>query len=371
MADDARFAPRTLMPAPPPPLAAVRIMPKDEDSSVATHDFYQLLRRFECRYRALPRVGHALRLAQEFLRLGQEPSLAFAPGSVASVSQATAHAPWYLRVHCFGMLGPNGPLPLHLTEYVRQRAKHCGDTSLSRFLDLFHHRMLSLFYRAWADAQPAVQHDRADSDRFASHVASLIGLGTPCLRNRDALPDAAKLFYAGRLAPQARNAEGLRALISDYFGMPAEIDEFVGEWAAIPEAHRWRLGESALPAGPSTRLGQSTHLGGRVWLRQSRFRVVLGPLARHQFERVAPGGAAVAALVALVRGYAGDELSWEVLLKLESDAVPGLRLGACLLGQTSWLSPARNGLNDDLLFEPMSQLGLAHAAERSSLHTPT
>jgi type VI secretion system protein ImpH len=108
-----------------------------------------------------------------------------------------------------------------------------------------------------------------------------------------------------------------------------------------------------------------------VWLRQSRFRIVLGPLARPQFERVAPGGVAVAALVALVRGYVGDELSWEVLLKLRSDAVPGLRLGCGLLGQTSWLAPAHAGLNDDLSFDPMSQLAATHDAEPSNLHAAT
>jgi type VI secretion system protein ImpH len=300
-----------------------------------------------------------LRLAHEFVRLGQEASLAFAPGPVASVAQSSApvqHAPWRLRVHCFGMLGPNGALPLHLTEYVRQRREHYGDTALARFLDLFHHRMLGLFYRAWAAAQPAVQHDRADADRFAVYVASLIGLGSPALHERDALPDTAKLFYAGRLAAQVRNAEGLRSLIGDYFDLPAAIEEFVGEWLTIPAAHRWRLGESAArPVGATKRLGHGTQLGCRVWARQTRFRIVLGPLTRRQFECMAPGAAAVAMLAALVRGYVGDELSWELQLKLESAAVPGLRLGAGLLGHSSWLAPALAGSNDDLVFEPLPQ----------------
>ena len=351
MADHARTAPHAVMP-----------------HASAPQDFYQLLRRFECRYRTAPRIGYALRAAHEVVRLGQEASLAFAPGAVASVTQSSATTLWQLRVHCFGMLGPNGPLPLHLTEYVRQRREHYGDTALSRFLDLFHHRLLSLFYRVWADAQPAVQHDRHDGDRFADYVASLIGLGSPALRERDALPDTAKLFYAGRLAAQVRNAEGLCRLISDYFDLPAAVEEFVGEWSTIPDRYRWRLvASTALAADANQRLGHGTHLGGRVWMRQSRFRIVLGPLTRPQFESVAPGGAAIPILDALVRAYVGDELSWEVQLKLESAVVPGLRLGHSLLGQSSWLSPARAGLNDDLLFEPrLKQTDVGQHARHAS-----
>jgi type VI secretion system protein ImpH len=335
MADDGRIAPNALT--------------AGDFSAAATHDFYQLLRRFECRYRAAPRVGRALRLGQEVVRLGQEASLAFAAGPVASASQPTPGAAWRVLVHCFGMLGPNGPLPVHLTEYVRQRRKHHADTSLARFLDLFHHRMLSFFYRAWADAQPAVQHDRPDENRFSNYLASLMGLGTPGLRERDALPDAAKLLYVGRFAPQARNVEGLTALIEGYFGMPASIDEFIGEWAAIPERERWSLG---LPADAPRfgRLGDSTRLGSQVWLRQSRFRLVLGPLGRAEFNRVARGGEPVAALAALVRGYVGDELGWELLLKLSHDALPNFRLGEAELGHTTWLHVASHAISDGRVF---------------------
>ncbi len=59
---------------------------------------------------------------------------------------------------------------------------------------------------------------------------SLFGLGLPQLARRDAMPDPAKMFYAGRLVPQARNAEGLLSVIADYFGVRAQVREFAGRW---------------------------------------------------------------------------------------------------------------------------------------------
>ena len=342
MADDGRIAPYAVNPA--------------GFAAETPQDFYQLLRRLECEQRQAPRVGRALRLAQELLRMGQEAALGFAAGPVAAALRHPTDSVLRVQVHCFGMLGPNGPLPLHWTEYVRQRAKHHGDTSLARFLDLFHHRMLSLFYRAWADAQPAVQHDRPEDDRFSTFVASLAGFGIPALRDRDALPDACKLFYAGRFACQVRHPEGLMAIITGQLGLPSSIEEYVGEWVDMSERDRWRLGadmagDEGLGLG---QLGRGTHLGARVWLRQSRFRVVLGPLTREQFERVAPGGPDVAALVALVRGYAGDELNWDLLLRLRHDAVPAFQLGVATLGQATWLHTAAAAVSDDLIYQPLS-----------------
>jgi type VI secretion system protein ImpH len=323
----------------------------------AADDLYQLLRRVESRFRSSPRLGRAVRLAQEVVRLGQEPSLVFAPGALARVSTPALGEPLRLLVHCFGMLGPNGPLPLHLTEYVRQRQQHHGDTALARFLDLFHHRMLTFLYRAWADAQPAVQHDRPLEDRFSAYLGALQGIGMPALRDRDALPDAAKLYYSGRLALQVRNADGLRDMLGDYFGMPTCLEEFVGEWVEIPPRYRWSVGDGV--RGPDEpilgRLGESTHLGSRVWLRQSRFRIVLGPLTRGEFQQVAPGGTALPALIAMVRGYAGDSLCWDLRLTLKSEAVPDMQLGVSFIGQTSWLGGSGPALSDDLIFDPQAE----------------
>ncbi len=309
-------------------------------------DFFQALRLLECAHRRQPRLGRSLRPADDSVRLAQEPSLIFAPSTLAAFEPRSGGPP-RLEVRFFGLLGPNGPLPLHLTEYARERLRNVHDPTFVRFLDVFHHRMLSLFYRGWADAQPTVSLDRPEDDRFSGYLGALFGMGMGELRERDAAPDFAKLHYAGRLVCQTRHPEGLRAMIADFFQIPADIQEFVGHWMTIPPALRCRLGES-----PETgALGLSVTIGERVWDRQHKFRVVLGPMGYADFQRLLPGGDSLGRLVAWVRNYCDDELAWDLRLILRKEEVPPLRLGTDgRLGWTTWLTsrvPERDA--DDLL----------------------
>ena len=151
------------------------------------------------------------------------------------------------RCRLFGLLGPNGPLPIHITEYARHRLRHAGDPTLSRFLDLFHHRFIALFYRAWAQAQPHVNRDRAGHDRFLMYIGSFIGIAPQSLRHRDTVPDLAKLFHVGTLVRQVRNADGLAAIIRQFFRVPARIEEFVGHWLLLAPRDRTYLRPRAGP----------------------------------------------------------------------------------------------------------------------------
>ena len=113
----------------------------------------------------------------EPVRLGQAADLAFAPAPLATFDPGQGGSRPRLQVRLFGLLGPNGPMPLHLTEYVRDRLRNASDPTAARFLDLLNHRFLALFYRAWAQAQPHVNRDRPDRDRFAGYIGSFVGIG--------------------------------------------------------------------------------------------------------------------------------------------------------------------------------------------------
>lgn len=295
-------------------------------------DLFQALRRIECAYRDHARLGQGAHAADEPVRLSQEPTLAFSPRALVEVQQDPAGRP-RIVTSVLGLLGPNGPLPLHLTDYVRDRMRNASDPTFARFLDLFHHRILSLYYRAWANTQPAVSFDRPESDRFAVYTGALMGMGLPSMGGREAIPLRARLYFAGLYASQVRNAEGLQAIVSDYFGIPARIEQFVAEWVDIPPPARWRLG-----AAHGFALGRRTALGKRARLCQSKFRIVLGPVDSEQFTRLLPGGESLERLASLVRGYAGDRLSWDVRLVLAEGAKTSWRLGgSARLGSTTWL----------------------------------
>lgn len=313
-------------------------------------DFFQLLRRLEGLYPDRPRLARSPRPVEDAVRLGQQPSLGFAPRTVAAFEPGTGGLPPRVEVLFFGLFGPNGPLPIHMTEYVYDRLHNAGDATLARFADVFHHRLLSLFYRAWADAQPCVQYDRAEEDRFWKYVGALFGMGLPSFRNRDAVPDNAKRYYAGWLACQTRSADGLTAMVGDYFQLPVRIEEFVGQWIDLPDGCRFVLGED-----PETgSLGSSAPLGSQVWTCQQKFRIVFGPLRYDDYVRLLPGGDSLRRLTALVRNYLGDEWEWDVRLILEKEQVPPLLIGhSGCLGWDGWLHhDSRIEDASDLVLDP-------------------
>ena len=303
------------------------------------YDFFQALRLIENHHRDMPRLGTARRPADEPIRLGQTADLSFAPSSLHAVVPATALSKSRIEVRFFGLFGPNGPLPYHLTEYARQRQLHHGDATFARFADMFHHRLLLLFYRAWAQAQPVVGLDRPGEDRFADYVGSLVGLGEPGQHDRDAAPDHAKLFFSAQLSNQARNADGLASMLSGFLRRPVRVEQFVGCWLELPRSERTRVRASNTRRRTAgTALGGGAVLGQMVWDRQHQFRVHVGPLDYEVFEELLPAGKALAAVVALVSQYIGDELGWDLQLELHHGQVKPTRLGQHgRLGWTSWM----------------------------------
>ena len=317
------------------------------------HGFCHTLRRLDSLQPERPRIGASPRAADDPVRLGQQPSLRFAPAELAALHQSPAGLTPRLLVYFMGLLGPNGPLPLHLTEYVRERQRHAADPTLARFLDTFHHRMLALLYRAWAQAQPAVSFDRPREDRFGFYLGTLTGTGLPACRDRDAMPDLAKRHFAGHLSCQTRHADGLQSILGVLLGLPVRIDEWIGHWLTLPDNCRLRLGETSDNAA----LGQTTTLGGRVWDHQSKFRVRVGPLRLPAYLDLLPGGTALARVKAVVRNYAGDALEWDLNPVLAQSEIPRVGLGVgSRLGWTTWLSSGALGRDgDDLKLDPQAR----------------
>lgn len=296
---------------------------------------FAALRLLESAAPARPRLGRSRRAGEDPVRLAQLPALRFAPGEITRIESGPVPT---LYGEGFGLFGPNGPLPLHLTEYADERRRQHQDPGFGAFLNLFHHRLASLFYRAWADAEPAVEADRPD-DRYSWYVGSLMGLGTSGVRARDGLDDRARLHRVGRFAPMARSREGLEDILADHFGLPVRIEPFRPAWLDIPPDQRLRLGRT----GRVGALGRDANLGRRSWQCQFNFRIVLDGLAAEQFARFLPGRKALAELGDLVRTYLGEELRWDLELRLAPGQRPLLRLSrGAALGWTTWLDRKGN-----------------------------
>lgn len=304
-------------------------------------DWFALMRRLEALEPAMPRWGRALRPAAEPVRVGQEPSLAFAPASIQRFELPADGRPPLIRQHFFAYIGPNGPLPVHLSDFIRERALNHGDRTWLAFLDTFLHRFSLHLYRAWAQARPAPGMDRPGEEPFRHRVGALVGIGGSARRGRDEVADDARLHFAGWLARQVHCAEGVASVLGAYFGVPLRLERWVGHWMPLPDGECTRLG--AAPARPPARLlGGGAVLGVRVWDRQHKVRLHLGPLTLAQYRLFLPVGTARPVLGRWMQQLLGDALAWDGQLVLCPAEVPPTRLGTRRgsgprLGWESWL----------------------------------
>ena len=326
-------------------------------------DLFQALRRIESAHPDKPRLGDALRPSDEPIRFFEEATLTFAPAAISAVSRSPGGT---LRLfqRIIGFLGPNGALPIHLTEYARERQLHHADRTFSAFVNMLLHRFGLFFYRAWARANPIVNMDRPKDAPVVRHVGALVGLAEPALRERDALGDFAKLHFVGRLSRSARDADGLEAWIQLHFGVPAQVQQFCGHWMPLAQEERSRLKRDG-----QTALGRGAVLGRSVWDVQHKFRIVIGALEWEAFQALLPGGDRLDQLLALVRQYVGFEFNWDLRLILRREEVPAWQLGAergvGLLGRTAWMNGRRRpGHADDLV---MNVESIRRAPMRTSL----
>lgn len=317
-----------------------------------THNLFHVFRVIEAAYPDAPRIGDARRPKDDPVRFGQEAELSFPPSTVAEFKAPTGSKPGKLTNRFFGLFGPHGPLPLHLTEYARARQRQHRDPTLVEFANILTHRMMTLFYRAWRSGQPAPSFDRGENDGFERKVAAIGGYHGQALRGADDFPDLAKRHFAGLLAQGPKNAEGLISVVQAFFGTRVRIQQFVGCWLDLEPGDRWQLGKRT---GPGMGLGQATSIGERVWTRSSKFRLRIGPLTLEEYRRLLPGSASLARLRAIVRNYAGDALDWDVNLVLRREDIPPAVLGQTVqLGQISWIgqSDTKQADADDLYLEP-------------------
>lgn len=300
-------------------------------------------------------VGDSAGPHEEAIRFRGHPSLTFAPGEVHEIGgqrpgEAAQLGEWPvgLEVAFLGLIGPQGVLPQHYTSLVIERV-NAGDTTLRAFLDQFHHRAVSLFYRAWEkyhfpflyERFRRSEHHRYDVDPATFALLSLVGLGTDGLPQRQSVDDETFLYYSGHYAHQPRPAVALEALLSDYFEAPVQIHPFQGRWITLAPQERTALPSRRQPLGQNRQLGRDTIVGSRVWNVPTKFRVSIGPLRYERFEQFLPGSDGLRKLCELVRMYVGPEFTYDVQVVLRREDVPCVKLSgkpsqAARLGWNSW-----------------------------------
>lgn len=314
-------------------------------------DFFALLRTIEeLDGRRFGREGGA---REEPARLGQHVRLSFATTDVADM-QTDPQAK--VSVNVLGLMGPEGPMPLYLTRWVMARLSNrwfagdaegvTSDTAFKDFADVLQHRLIALYWRAWADARAEIQVSHKGGGPSVAILRALAGLG---MAAGDTAPhDNAKLRHATTLAQHINHPQRLTRYLADAVGVPVSLQEFVGHWEEIPAPLQSRLGHSYCG------LNADAVSGARVFSRQNRAELRLGPLTHAEFNALLDDPDTREKLRHAILFAAGHEVSFQIRLVLKAAEIPAARLGDCRLGANAWVAPRRDKDADDLMLADMT-----------------
>lgn len=329
------------------------------DHSVEEHLFergceFRFFEAVRLLLRMLPdreQVGRGVAPGLEAVRFRSHQSLSFPPSEIHAVERRDGEAP-AMTVAFLGLTGPQGTLPHSYAEEILARSAK-KQNAPAAFFDLFNHRLISLFYRAWEKHRLAVSWEQEQTrgsarpgEGFTAYLFDLIGMGTAGLRDRMRVRDQALLLYGGLIGQRPHSASALAGMLRDYFEVAVEVEQFRGKWFPLADDTLSYLA----PEGSHNELGVGAVAGDAIWNPQARFRVVVGPLTYARFEAFLPGGEALEALRELVRFFAGPALEFDIqLVLLASEVPPCLATDEAgrppMLGLSSWLD--REHIPDD------------------------
>jgi type VI secretion system protein ImpH len=280
-------------------------------------------------------VGSTLNPSEEAVHFSVKPGFTFPPSDISNLSQGDRNGPARMEVAFMGLLGPSGVLPYWYNELAVDRVRE-KDFALTAFLDIFHHRLISLFYLAWKRYRFPENYLPGAGDRLSRYLLSLIGLGTAGLIGRSHLPEESLIFFSGLLSRQVPSVSAIEATVGYFSGACARVEQFIERVIALDPEDQTRVGVA------NSELGVSMVCGGYVKENQTKFRVNLGPMSYGHFARFLPSGTYLPRIFWLVRYIVGIEYEFDMRLYLKREEVPVCTVGlggpiGPRLGWTTWL----------------------------------
>lgn len=291
------------------------------------HGFFQAMRLLE---RWLMRSqGLSADQALARIRFRSSLQLRFAPAEIDQLRQISGSEcgldardiAFELEQPFFGFTGAQGALPIFYTELLL--ANDVKQGAARAFLDLFLQRATTLLYQGWRKQRLGLRHEQQPGQHYLQYLSCVAGMGLPGQAQAlSEIGDEAPAYFAQILQRRTLNSTALARLLSHYFGVPVQVEGFVGHWVKLEPSQQSMFGAAESPP-----LGQGALLGARLWQRDQRVRLRIGPLDHAGLQRFLPGGRAAIALQQWLKRLSGHSLSYEVRLRLRAADVRGACLG--------------------------------------------
>ncbi len=324
-------------------------------------DLYQVVRLLELEDKTHAATKRHYDPRYEFIRFKTATTLSFPLHDIVEATRESVNASkTTLYTNALSLIGATGTLPHHDTEKLLKNKKD-KNNALEDFMNIFHHRLNILLYRAWQKNHllfqlEAFNHGIQEHDNLRSILRSSIGINNTHLTNKTDIDDDSLFYYSGLLSHKNKSSNGLAILLSHFFKLPISVKPFQGQWLSISNSEQTQL---TYRGNCCNTLGEQTYLGEKIWSLQHQFSIHIGPLSYQQFRQCLPNNGLLKILINLTRRYIPIDLSFTISLELKAEEIPYCQLRSnnpLLLGWNTWL---KNKASEQNVFDVV--LGEYHA----------
>ena len=308
-------------------------------------------------------VGDRGPVAKEAFRFRPDVAMGFPASDVRRITERTEAAAdtsyYQVDVTFMGLYGVSSPLPIHYAIDIlrsvdkfsaaesqqnettaggeRQTAlSETGSSPARDFLDIFHHRLISLFYRSWLKYRYDVSFGIPGRNVITDYLLWLIGCPGGFDNATLGVSPIRMIRYAGILTQRPRSGVTLEGMLGDYWkDVAVEVEQCVGRWVPLSQADMNRAGVA------NSTMGVDLTVGEQVYDLSGAFNISMGPMNWTTYLSFLPDGTCFEQTRSLVQLFCADPLSFTIELSLNAGEVPEMQLSsgaeAARLGFTSWV----------------------------------
>jgi len=312
------------------------------------YQFFSALRALELQLRNSPPLGEQGPARAERIRLRPSTSFLFPTTDIVNIdAQRTGAAEHRVVVttNLPGLYGVGSPLPRTYAHQILQEDDEVPQTR--QFLDLLHHRLFSLWYRAWKRHHYEQAFDQDGLDDLTRILFELIGVPKDATEETLGTSPIRLLRYLGWLVLRSRPVTGLAILLCEELALPIEIDQLPVRWLTVRPELQSRVHSDPQRGG---RLGHDFVLGARRMDRAGALRLRIGPVSYKTLLDLWPGAPLHRRLTALARFYLRQPLDLQMCVRVPAAEVQRARLSAHQPTRLGWPCSAGSPRQDPVEF---------------------
>ena len=298
------------------------------------YEFHQAIKILQILNPHLEKIGQGLQASKEIVTIKTNITFSPPPSDIYTLEPShTPHEGALMSINFMGIAGHGGPLPDPYSEIIIDRIRF-QDHAFADFLDIFGHRFASISHRIHVKYNITLEMVKPHQTPVAHMIFAIAGITDPETHEKGLIPAHSYLKYAGHLWRQPKSVNGLRTVLTDYFGLDMDIEEFIGQWLYLEDSQITKIGSS----GSMNALSDTASLGDKACNCTQKIRIHIKSIALKSYTEFFPGGVLNQKISVFALQYLGDWCDFDFAVQLNQRDIPYTKLDSTAhLGWTSWL----------------------------------